>query len=75
MCYPWKREKKIKHFKPLKEDECAICLGAIINEASQCQACGKVMHRMCLNRWKYTCNKQENNFTCPLCRFIFTKYN
>lgn len=72
MCYPWKR-KELKHYKPIG-DECAICLGVMMNEASECPGCHCGMHRMCLTRWKYTCKKREVDFTCPLCRYVIKKY-
>ena len=72
MCFPWER-KKIKHYKPLGE-ECAICLGAMVNEASRCPGCEMGMHRMCLTRWKYACKKREVDFTCPLCRYVFKEH-
>ena len=37
------KRKKIKHYKPLGE-ECAICLGAMVNEA--CPGCNMGMHRI-----------------------------
>ena len=72
MCFPWK--KSLKHYKPLVEEECAICLGKIKREASECPSCKKVMHRMCFTRWKYSCIKRKVDFTCPMCRYIFSKY-
>ena len=36
MCFPWKRKKGLIHYKPLKQEECAICLGIIKREASAC---------------------------------------
>ncbi len=71
MCYPWKR-KKLNHYQPIKEEECAICLGKIRRDASSCPACKKGMHRMCFMRWKYSCMKREVDFTCPMCRYRFT---
>lgn len=69
MCFPWRRT--LKHHRPFLGDECAICLGVIKREASTCPICEKSMHRMCLMRWKYRCKKEEKEFTCPLCRFVF----
>ncbi len=74
MCYPWKRKKGLTHYVPMKKEECAICLGVIKREASACPSCKKPMHRMCFMRWKYSCIKRNVDFTCPMCRYIFTKY-
>lgn len=65
-CIP--RPRKVVHRRPLLGDECAICLGVIMQEASECPECDQHMHRFCLTRWKYACKKKEIPFTCPLCR-------
>ena len=65
MCFPWTRKKD---FVKLKE-ECSICLGAIISNSEViCGGCSKLMHKKCLKRWEKACQRQELDFTCPMCR-------
>ena len=83
MCWPY-RQRKEKRYLNVDEinersrqflekihlnDECAVCLSEIlVIEAIVCANCKKIMHKECLRRWEKACLKEENTFSCPLCR-------
>ena len=71
MCIPWAKKKKKKR---LIEDECAICLGAILKKYSKCPNCSVCVHRACLLRWKYQCYNKKLDYTCPICRYVYKEF-
>ena len=35
-----------------------------------CYQCQKVFHRNCLNDWDKKCKSENNDFNCPICKYV-----